>query len=168
MTHIETERKFLIKMPSSEVLSCCDVSEITQIYAEPEGGCTTDRIRRRIHGNKTVYTRTRKTRLTDISSTEEEYEISAGEFELRSKKIKAGTNPIKKSRYIIPYRDNNFEIDIYPFWDDRAIMEIELEHEDDGFELPPGITVIREVTGLAGYSNYALSVSVPHDDIKTL
>ena len=50
-----------------------------------------------------------------------------------------------------------FEIDIYPEWQDQAIMEIELRTEDEEIRFPQGIEIIKEVTGDKGYSNYSLS-----------
>jgi CYTH domain-containing protein len=72
---------------------------------------------------------------------------------------------IIKKRYLLPFGGLIFEIDIYPFWHDRAIMEVELPKEDTPFEIPPGIEIIREVTGDSRYKNKSLARSVPYDDI---
>ena len=32
---------------------------------------------------------------------------------------------IRKTRYCLTYKNQYFEIDIYPFWNDKAILEIE-------------------------------------------
>ena len=54
-----------------------------------------------------------------------------------------------------------FEIDVYPFWTDRAIMEIELDSEEREVMLPPSIEVIKEVTGDGRYTNAAIAREVP-------
>ena len=54
-----------------------------------------------------------------------------------------------------------FEIDVYPFWTDRAIMEIELDSEEREVMLPPFIEVIKEVTGDGRYTNAAIAREVP-------
>ena len=51
------------------------------------------------------------------------------------------------------------EIDIYEFWNDQAIMEIELESEDQVIDLPGFIEVIKEVTGDPAYYNGALATN---------
>lgn len=166
--HIETERKFLIRMPSQDILDACEGSCIVQTYITPENDeGTTDRIRSRtpIGGGETIYTRTKKQRISDLSSYEEEVIISKDEYDaLLTRRIPSLTD-IVKERYLLPYEGLIFEIDIHPFWRDRAIMEVELPEEDFSFEIPPGIDVIREVTGDGRYKNKSLAKSVPYDEI---
>ena len=49
------------------------------------------------------------------------------------------------------------EIDIYPFWDDRAVAEVEVGSEDEVVHLPDCIRVIREVTEDGRYKNASLA-----------
>ena len=58
-----------------------------------------------------------------------------------------------------------FEIDVYPFWNDRAIMEIELDDEGQEIIFPPEIQIIREVTSDKRYTNSSLARQVPYDNI---
>jgi CYTH domain-containing protein len=166
--HIETERKFLIRMPSHDILDMCEGSYIVQTYITPEDSeGTTDRIRSRtpIRGGETVFLRTKKKRISELSSYEEDVIISKDEYdELLKRRIPDMVDIIKK-RYLLPFGGLIFEIDIYPFWHDRAIMEVELPKEDTPFEIPPGIEIIREVTGDSRYKNKSLARSVPYDDI---
>ena len=73
-TPIETERKFLIRMPDINALAALngvDLSDIEQTYlVNPDG--LTERVRKRVYKNKTVYTHTTKKRVSKLSS--EEYE----------------------------------------------------------------------------------------------
>jgi CYTH domain-containing protein len=55
------------------------------------------------------------------------------------------------------YEGQYFEIDLFPFWSDRALCEVELSHEHAPVNLPPALKVIREVTDDAAYSNAALA-----------
>jgi CYTH domain-containing protein len=41
--------------------------------------------------------------------------------------------PIRKTRYCLTYKNQYFEIDVYPFWNDKAIIEI--EQSDEGAEI---------------------------------
>ena len=50
-----------------------------------------------------------------------------------------------------------YEIDIYPEWTDKAIMEIELHSENQQIVFPEGINVIREVTDDPAYSNHEIA-----------
>ena len=65
--------------------------------------------------------------------------------------------PIEKTRYCLTYENQYFEIDIYPFWQDKAIVELELCDECDTIHMPSELKVIREVTEDAAYKNSALA-----------
>ena len=64
---------------------------------------------------------------------------------------------IRKDRYCLTYNSQYFEIDIYPFWNDQAIMEIELSSEDQEIDIPKEIKVIKEVTNDENYKNFVLA-----------
>ena len=63
------------------------------------------------------------------------------------------------------YKDQRFEIDLFPFWSDRAIMEIELEREDQAVDFPPEINIIREVTEDRRYTNSSLAREIPMETL---
>ena len=42
---------------------------------------------------------------------------------------------------------------MYPFWDEVAVLEVELESETEELVLPPEITILREVTTEGMYKN---------------
>ena len=50
------------------------------------------------------------------------------------------------------------EIDIFPFSKDKAILEIELNEEQQAFQLPNFIEVIKEVTDDDKYKNVNLAI----------
>ena len=56
-------------------------------------------------------------------------------------------------------------MDVYPFWSDRAVLEVELESEDEAFDIPPFISVIKEVTGDKRYSNKALAKEIVTEEL---
>ena len=64
---------------------------------------------------------------------------------------------------MLPYDGKDFEIDVYPFWQDKAVMEIELTDEMETVMLPPEIEIIKEVTGDRRYTNAALAKAIPED-----
>jgi len=55
------------------------------------------------------------------------------------------------------------EIDVFPFWRDRAFCECELQSEDEPLPLPDWLHVYREVTDDPRYTNRALARSVPDE-----
>ncbi len=162
---IETERKFIIAMPSADMLSALPshtVSVITQIYLSSDEGVT-ERVRRREYSDRTEYTHTKKIRISAMSSIEDEREIEEAEYTELAKGIKPGTHPIRKTRHTVRHDELTLEIDIYPEWQSQAIMECELDSEDKEVILPSYITPIREVTGMREYSNAAMARSFPRE-----
>ena len=120
MEHLEIERKYLIRMPDRELLSKLPASEIEQVYIlSPEG--EKERIRRRDYGDRIEYTHTVKKRLNDLSRIEIEEEIDEERYrELRSR-ADPSRGVIRKKRLIYSFDGQDFEIDVFPFWDDRAL-----------------------------------------------
>jgi len=167
-TPIEIERKFLITMPSIETLESAEGSrkkEITQIYLTSINGETT-RVRKIAESGNISYIKTTKKRISDLSHFEDEFEITHEEYENELKNRDESKANIQKTRYCIPFCNHILEIDIYPFWSDRAILEIELTEENEEFNIPDFINVIKEVSADKRYKNTNLALQIPMDDIQ--
>lgn len=159
----EIERKFLIKMPSLSYLTeneNCKRVDIIQTYLKDK-----TRIRSQKIDGKTVYIKTVKCKLSDITRIEEECEITKERYDKLLIDKDPDRNTIKKIRYKYPYKNKVFEIDIFPFWEDRAFLEIELEREDEQFSIPPFLEIIKEVTAYPEYRNFALAKQIPIEKI---
>lgn len=167
MLSIEIERKFLIAMPSAQILEkhATTKKEILQTYLFSENK-ETARIRKITESGKISYVKTVKSRISDLSHFEEEYEISEKDYEKELKNRDLSKNVIEKSRYCIEFEKHILEIDIYSFWTDRAILEIELSCEDESFEIPKYIKVIKEVSADKRYKNTNLASEIPLDIIQ--
>lgn len=154
----EIERKYLIRRPDAAWLGKLpDRSEIVQTYlVEPEGGGRA-RVRMRRRNGITTCTYTIKRRVNELRAIELEREISPEEYDRLLKQADPTRAPIHKTRCCLPYCGQLFEIDLYPFWNDRAIMEIELKDESQAVLWPPEIELIREVSSDRRYSNAALA-----------
>ena len=164
MEHLEIERKFLIRMPDAALLSRLPFSEIEQVYIlSPEG--ERERIRRRVYGDRVDCTHTVKTRLNDRKRIEREEEISEERYCELLSKADPSRVPVRKKRLIYEYDGQPFEIDLFPFWDDRALMELELSDEEQMLRFPPGIEIVREVTSEKRYLNSAIAREIPREQI---
>ncbi len=155
----ETERKFLIEYPDINGLEnnpLCESVEITQTYILEEGADEC-RVRRRGKDGEFAYFKTSKTKISDIKRTEIEDRISEEEYNCLLSKADPGRNEIRKTRYCLVSDNQYFEIDIYPFWNDKAIMEIELTDESQEIIFPKNIKVIKEVTEDDEYKNSSLA-----------
>ena len=60
---------------------------------------------------------------------------------------------LRKDRWCLSENGLYYNIDIFPEWDDRALLEVELYGADDRVVFPEGIEVIREVTGEKEFTN---------------
>lgn len=166
--HCEIERKYLLHMPDVPALRAmdgCRVWEIEQIYLRSEPGVTR-RIRRVAEQGETRYYRTEKRRLSALSSDEHEAQIDAMEYASLRREADPALKPIEKTRLRIPFEGQTLEIDLYPFWQDRAILEIELGREDEPVHIPEWLRVAREVTDNKRYRNVRLAASVPQDALE--
>ena len=167
MNKKEIEKKFLIRYPSNEVLSRIGEgkrSRIVQTYLCSEEGVTS-RVRMREYSDRVKYTKTEKRRISFISCFEDERELTEAEYKKELENTDKAKNPIIKERLLLDFGGHTFEIDIYPFWDDRAIMEVELLSEEESFEIPSDIEVIRDVTEDRRYKNARLALEIPFDEI---
>ena len=166
--HYEIERKYLIRYPDIALLQAqkgVEQWEITQIYLTVSGPGETRRIRQVVSGGEIKYYKTFKRRLSDLSCEEDEGEIDQLEYIRLSKEVQPGCKPLGKTRYRIPYEGHVLEFDISPFWNDRAILEIELQHEDEGAAIPGYARIIRDVSDDFHYKNRQLAENVIYEEI---
>lgn len=162
MPNLEIERKWLICRPDEAELSAMaarsggSVSHIIQTYLTAEEGVSR-RVRARTVDGTTTYTCTAKRRIDRMTAEENERIISPEEYAALLKDADPTCRPIEKTRFCIPFGGRTLEIDLYPFWPDRAVLEIELPYPDAPFSLPSELTVLAEVTGNRAYSNHSLA-----------
>ena len=155
----EIERKFLIEYPDVaelEKLTNCQRVEIIQTYLTAPDG-EESRVRQRgIDGNY-IYFQTTKKKITDLKRVEVERRLSKDEYLQLLMDANPNCRPIRKTRYCLTYDNQYFEIDVYPFWQDKAIIEIELADESTEIRFPAQIKVIEEVTDNDSYKNASLA-----------
>jgi adenylate cyclase len=146
---IEIERKFLVDHKQWERLAKPAGIKMQQGYIVDEIDRT---VRLRIT-NEQAYL-TFKSGTTGISRKEYEYEIPVKEAtELFEQFVKTR---LEKTRYCIDYKNKVWEVDVFAGDNEGLIVaEIELDSEDEQFELPPWAS--KEVSGEARYFNSSLS-----------
>ncbi len=160
----QTKRSFIVAYPdlaALEAMPGCECVEISQTYlsSDPdtevrvrkigsEGWNTFYLTEKRIEGARKRLVRRQRLTLR-------EYENILGQADPARREL-------TRTRYCLPYQGQCFELDIYPQWDDRAILHIELVSADVEVNFPPGIEIIREVTDDPAYRSAALA-SAPAD-----
>ena len=165
-TPLEIERKFLIDRPSAAWLSAWPNSrmvEITQTYLIAPPGEET-RLRQWTAGGTTRWSHTVKRKVSDLTREETERAITQEEYTALLSRADSTKDPLTKQRWQLPYRGQILEIDLYPFWEDCAILEVELDTENSPIFFPPELRIRREVTYDPSYKNSALANRrYPHD-----
>ena len=163
---LEIERKYLIRYPDVSWLAAQPGSrcaELTQTYLQSDGR-TSRRVRAWTEEGKTVWFRTAKRMLTDVTREEIESEISEQEYLALLQEADPARIPVRKTRWCIPYEGHILEIDLYPFWKRQAVLECELNSEDEFFAVPPELIILREVTGDPRYLNSSMAREIPAED----
>ena len=134
----------------------CGKVEIIQTYLKSNDDKEI-RVRQRGNNGSYSYTKTIKQTINGLKRLETEKRLTQAEYINLLMDADTTKHQIRKTRYCLVYNNQYFEIDIYPFWNDVAIMEIELNNESQTIEFPPQIKIIKEVTDDIEYKNSNLA-----------
>lgn len=155
----EIERKYLIEYPDIAWLESqpnCHKVDIIQTYLLSPNGDEV-RVRQRGENGSYTYSQTTKRTVTGVKRVEIERRLTQREYLTLLMEADPALHPIRKTRYCLTWLNQYFEIDVYPFWDDKAILEIELSDENQEIRFPGKLRIIREVTEDESYKNHALA-----------
>lgn len=163
----EIERKFLIEKPNLEYLDnlpMCEKVQIVQTYLKSSDD-EEIRIRQRGSDGVFTYSKTRKINVNNLKRIEVEERLTEEEYINELLNADPERGQIIKTRYCLSYNNQYFEIDIYPFFKDKAICEIELDSENQKVDIPPFIEVIDEVTDDLKYRNSEIAKQIKKGQI---
>jgi CYTH domain-containing protein len=155
----EIERKFLIEYPDINWLenyTNCKRIEIIQTYLKSNSEDEV-RVRQRGMDGNFIYFKTIKKMVSELKRVEIEKRLSKDEYLTLLMEADTERRQIRKTRYCLMFENQYFEIDIYPFWSDKAILEIELSDENAKIVFPKEIKVIKEVTDDDSFKNASLA-----------
>ena len=153
------ERKYLIEYPDIDYMESfpsCHKVEVIQTYLKSVSG-NEIRIRQRGIDGHYIYFQTMERHANDIEHIEIERRLSQEEYLKLLLDADTNKKPIRKTRYCLAHKNQYFEIDVYPFWNDKAIMKINLSSEDSTINPPEGLKIIRDITNDESYRNLALA-----------
>lgn len=155
----EIERKFLIRYPDIAWLESqpnCHKVDIIQTYLKSDPGDEV-RVRQRGENGSYVYYKTTKRNITGLKRVEVERRLTQREYLTLLMEADPSMRPIRKTRYCLTWDSQYFEIDVYPFWSEQAIVEIELSDENTEIRFPKELKIIKEVTEAEEYKNASLA-----------
>ena len=152
------KRKYLISMPDMENLAeryAAVPIDMVQTYLCMTNPCIERRVRRQKHGGEYMYFYTEKHIRPDGTKWDTEKPITEKDYNRYLLEADPELQSVDKTKYRFVYDSCRFEIDVYPFSADKAVMF--RYSENDEAAIPPEIRVIREVTGDPDYKNKQLA-----------
>ena len=161
---MEIERKYLIDMPDLSMLESlpnCTTVEIIQTYLCSGSPEIEVRVRQRGKDGHFIFVETTKRRLSNIKRVETERRLSKDEYLALLMNVDTTLKQIRKTRYCLSHGNFYLEIDVFPFWQKTALLEVELADERQEIFLPNFIKVAREVTDDLNYTNHSIASVVP-------
>ena len=157
---MEKKRKYLIKMPDMNQLIVrygAVPFEMAQHYLLETNPAIERRIRRQKNGSDYLYFYTEKHTMADEEVWDTERPISGKNYLKYLMEADPNLQEVHKVKYRFNYGLERFEIDIYPFSKDKAVMFAYAGEDVQDINMPPEIEVIREVTGDVNYKNKTLA-----------
>lgn len=164
----EIERKYLIEYPDIkklENMSNCQKIDIIQTYLKSNSD-KERRVRARGIDGDYLYYLTEKKKISKLKRVELERKLTQDEYIKYLMDADQKLHSIRKTRYCLTENNQYFEIDIYPEWKNQAIMEIELNDENQKVNIPKFINIVKEVTNDDSYKNYEMAKSMPKELVK--
>ena len=158
-TQQEVWHKYLIALPTLQTLEQTYHAasiDMMQTYLTRANPNIVRRVRQQKNGGDYLYFYTEK-RTTGSGQWETEKPISEKEYIRYLMEGDTSLHTVHKTKYRFVYNGSRFEIDVYPFSQDRAIMRAALPENAPVLTAPPEITVLREVTGDPAYKNRQLA-----------
>ena len=152
------KRKYLISMPDMETLAeryAVVPIDMVQTYLCMTNPCIERRVRRQKHGGEYMYFYTEKHIRPDGTKWDTEKPITEKDYNRYLLEADPELQSVDKTKYRFVYDSCRFEIDVYPFSADKAVMF--RYSENDEAAIPPEIRVIREVTGAPDFKNKQLA-----------
>ena len=150
------KRKFLVDMPNIALLTekygalAIDMMQTYLCFTQPG---VERRIRQQENGEDYLYFYTEKHVMPDGVQWVTEKPISEKQYIHYLMEGDDALHSVRKVKHRFIYGDCKFELDVYPFSEDRAVLFMYGENA----EIPPEIRVLREVTGDPAYKNRQLA-----------
>ena len=157
---MDKKHKYLIAMPDMNQLIVnygAVPFEMTQDYLVMTNPNIERRLRKQKNGSDYLYFYTEKHRMPDGAVWDTERPISSKEYKKYLLEADMELQPVHKVKYRFNRDSQRFEIDVYPFSAERAVMFAYAGSDEANVTIPPEITILREVTGVPEYKNKTLA-----------
>ena len=156
----QKEHKFLVDIPDLERLvsyPSCQKIDITQTYLSAPNGMRR-RIRRRgIDGHYVYYEKRKQSIGMEGAEIITEYRLTEEDYLRLLPEADPSMHTLTKTRYCFTYKDHYFELDVFPFWKDKAMLMLDLPSKDAPYFIPDWLHVQKEITQDPLFRNHVLA-----------
>lgn len=159
VTKPEIERRYLIRMPDRKDLqSGADIRalQFEQTYLRDRENVSR-RVRRIVENDALSYILTEKRPIDPITRLESETPLAEEEYRHLLLSADPDCATICKTRYVLKEGKYCYEIDVYPFSEAFAVLEIELEQATDIPPIPSSFHILADVSEDRRFSNHNLA-----------
>ena len=149
------EKKYLISMPDVEQLmknKQCRKVHVKQHYIIDETRQEKEKIVLRRENNKNFYYKVVKKNKVKYSNS-----ITADKYINKLEDENKKFYHIHKDRYYYIFDSRCIKIDVFPFWKDKAILEVDVLNNRENIKFPKFVHIIEDVTDNEAYKNYYLA-----------
>ena len=165
---IDIQYKYIVQIKDFEYLeSISSYSKITQTYLESNAWGKEIKIKKVLTGTdnqpcyhlvtKQFMSKGKNLRSSKIITEEEARELLA-RYDITFDE-KFLSRSLTKERYFFVYEGQYFNIDIYPFGNDKGVLEVHLTDELDEVKLPDFLEIVKDVTADENYRNINLTIN---------
>ena len=149
------EKKYLISMPDVDQLmknKQCRKVHVKQHYVIDETRQEKEKIVLRRENNKNFYYKVVKKNNVKYSNS-----ITADKYINKLEDETKKFYHIYKDRYYYIFDSRCIKIDVFPFWKDKAILEVDILNDRENIKFPKFVNIIEDVTDNEAYKNYYLA-----------
>ncbi len=157
-TYINEEKRYLIEYPNIDFLQnlkSCKKVDVIQTYLKSNNKEEVSIEQRGVDGNY-IYSKIQNNKFENVK---EEKRITKEEYLKLLMDADINFRQIRKTRYCLMNDKCYCNIDIYPFWKEKAIMEFQMK-KDKEILIPSYVNVLKEVSDDERYDSYSIAKSI--------
>lgn len=160
---IEAYKKYLVSMPDLSMIekeSNFSKVDITRIYLLNDENQNERSILQRGQFGDYAFYYSEKRHYKGFDRIEVERCLTKNEYVSLIGQADTRLKQINKTRYCFVWNNKYYELDVFGFWQDKAILKVQLTDRDSVVELPKFLNVIKDVSNDMSYTNYSLAQNV--------
>lgn len=162
---IDSFEKYLISMPNLQKLEkdfYCNFSkvDVVRTYLVSKNNAVERSVIKTGSEGDYAYYYTEKRHFEGYDQIDVERHITKKEYLSLLSGNNVRIKEIKKTRYGFVWNNKYYEIDIFDFWKDKAILKVQLTDRSNKVEVPSILNVLMDITSDLSYTNFSLAQNI--------